>query len=72
MADTGTIIKLHPPHNKGATHGSGMIVSDTNGDAYVFHTPNDNNNLPLDEGQKVNFELDDKGHITSVTLGRQS
>ncbi|MCB9336408.1 MAG: hypothetical protein H6586_09670 [Flavobacteriales bacterium] len=72
MADTtGTIIKLHPPHNTGSANGSGMVVADS-GNAYVFHTPRDNNSLPISEGQTVNFTLDGNGHINSMTIGRES
>lgn len=69
MADTtGTIIKLHPPHNTGSANGSGMVVADS-GNAYIFHTPRDNNGETLQEGDNVNFALDSNGHITQISTG---
>lgn len=68
MADTGTIIKLHPPHNTGAANGSGMIISST-GNAFVFHTPTDNDGATLAENDTVNFTVDSHGKVTGVSTG---
>lgn len=65
MANNGTLIKLHPPHNTGSANGSGMII-DNLGGAYVFQTPTDNNGVALQENQTVFFDVDSRGKITSV------